>query len=109
LLLGLFLIVDARADTFLGTFGLYSASHSWGVVAAIPTLTVTYILGAFTMVISELVFLRTSPKAHRAEWLALERLAHRDSELLNYEFGDIKRTKRLLDHHSRWQPQAPDY
>ncbi len=97
LLLGIFLIVDSQLDGFLGSFEEYSASHSWGVVAAVPAITITYILGAFVMLLSDLVFQRVSPKLYRAEWIVLERLAIRDSELLNHEFDDIKRTKRLLE------------
>jgi hypothetical protein len=97
LLLGLFLIADSRADSFLGLFEHVSASPAWGVVAAVPTITLTYTLGAFVMVLSDLVFSRLFPKAHREEWRTLERLALRGSDLLNQEFEDIKRTKRLLE------------
>ena len=43
--LGLFLILDAFYFSFFGLFEKYVESASFGVMAAIPTLTFLYILG----------------------------------------------------------------
>jgi hypothetical protein len=56
-LLALLLIVDATQKPgsvfdFLGKAGL---SQAWGIAAAVPVLTVTYILGITMMVISEIL------------------------------------------------------
>ncbi len=97
LMLGLFLIVDARFDGFLKAFETYSASSSWTVIAAVPAVTIAYILGSFVQVLSALVVQRVAPVAQVEEWQALEHLARSGNGILAVEFEEIRRSKKLLE------------
>lgn len=96
-ILGAFLIIDAQFDGFLGEFEKYSGSSSWTAVAAVPAVTFAYILGAFVQLLADLVVRQVSPKAQEEEWLALERLARSQNEILASQFEDLRRSKKLLE------------
>jgi len=52
-LLGAFLFLDGRAPSLFPTFEQYAKTSSWSVVAAIPVLAVSFVLGLSLMVASE--------------------------------------------------------
>jgi hypothetical protein len=97
LIFGAFLIVDASVDSFLGEFERNVALSSWTVVAAVPTVTFAYILGAFIQVLSDVVIRRFSPRALEEELLALEQLARSGSEILAVNYEELRRAKKLLE------------
>jgi hypothetical protein len=45
--LGIFLFVDGRSPQFYPTVEVYAKSTTWGVVAAVPLLAITYVMGLF--------------------------------------------------------------
>jgi uncharacterized membrane protein (DUF485 family) len=97
LILAGFLIVDAFSNDFLPQFTTYAGSNAWPVVAAIPALTFAYIVGAFMLVIADFFFQKFNPVGREKEWLTLEALARAKNELLNRQFEDLVRTKRVLE------------
>ena len=54
-LLGAFLFLDGRAPGLFPTFEQYAKTSSWSVVAAVPVLAVSFVLGLSLMVASERV------------------------------------------------------
>jgi hypothetical protein len=54
-LLGAFLFLDGRAPGLFPTFEQYAKTSSWSVIAAIPVLAVSFVLGLSLMVASERV------------------------------------------------------
>jgi hypothetical protein len=52
-ILGVFLFLDGRAPGFFPTFEQYAKTSSWNIVAAIPVLAVSYVLGLCLMIASE--------------------------------------------------------
>ncbi len=52
-LLGLFLFLDGRAPDLFPTFEQFAKTASWSVVAAVPVLAVSYVLGLSIMIASE--------------------------------------------------------
>lgn len=96
-LLSGFLIVDATTDGFLAEFEKYSKSPAWAVVAAVPAITLAYILGAFIQVISDEIVRKISPSAQLEEWQALESLARSKNEILASQYEELRRSKKLLE------------
>lgn len=97
LLLGMFLIVKGNIIGFLKGFEGESSSSILAMAAAIPAITIAYILGAFVQVISDLVVQIVSEKAQIEEWQALEKLARSESETLAAYFEELRRSKKLLE------------
>src|SRR4029453_16968156 len=54
-LLGAFLFLDGRAPGLFPTVEEYAKTSTWGVVAAVPVLAVSFVLGLSLMVASERV------------------------------------------------------
>lgn len=52
-ILAAFLFLDGRAPDLFPTVELYAKTATWGVVAAIPTLAVSYVIGLSVMIASE--------------------------------------------------------
>jgi hypothetical protein len=52
-LLAVFLFLDGRAPDLFPTFELYAKTSTWSVVAAVPVLAISYVLGLSVMIASE--------------------------------------------------------
>ena len=57
-LLAAFLFLDGRAPELFPTFEKYAKTSTWGVVAAVPVLAISYVLGLSVMITSEHVITR---------------------------------------------------
>src|ERR1039458_3000987 len=66
-LLGVFLFLDGRAPSLFPTFEQYAKTSSWSVVAAVPVLAVSYVLGLSIMIASVGVLTRTWGPSHNSE------------------------------------------
>lgn len=97
LILGAFLIADAVSSRLFSQFESYAASSTWAVVAAVPAITFAYIVGAFTQVIADIVIRRFAPEAEADEWRVIEHLALADSDVLETQFLELRRSKKLLE------------
>jgi hypothetical protein len=54
-LLAVFLFLDGRAPELFPTFELYAKTSTWSVVAAVPVVAISYVLGLSVMIASEQV------------------------------------------------------
>jgi hypothetical protein len=66
-LLGLFLFLDGRAPDLFPTFEQYAKTASWSIVAAVPVLTVSYVLGLSIMIASERAISRVVGFSQKSE------------------------------------------
>ena len=74
LILAAFLFADALSKEFGPYFGIEVESKLWSVVAAVPFITIAYILGAFMLVISDFCFRRFNRTGYEKEWKLIEAL-----------------------------------
>jgi hypothetical protein len=81
----------------LTQFNKYAGSSAWSVVAAVPAITLAYIVGAFMLVIADFLFQHFNRPGYDAEWRLLKMLAQAQSDVLTQQFHDFIRTKRILE------------
>lgn len=95
-LLGIFLILDGRTGVYQITEE-YGKSATWGIVAAIPTLVLTYILGIFAVQAAQLAFsgLRSLHREHEAEELV--QISASKLEPVVNRYLELRRLQSLLE------------
>ena len=78
-LLGVFLFLDGWAPDLFPTFEHYAKTASWGVVAAIPTLAISYVLGLSLMIASERALVMIGGPPQSTEVADVARIGTMDS------------------------------
>jgi hypothetical protein len=79
-LLGIFLLFDGFAPALFPTFEQYAKTSSWGVVAAVPVLAISYVIGLSLMTGAERSLTAIAGLTTTAEALDLARLASGSSK-----------------------------
>lgn len=95
-LLGIFLIVDGRTNAFL-IVEEYSNSSTWGIVAAIPVVVVTYILGVFAGQLAELAFSRLPGFRRQSDEQEFVNVCESAIEPIIERYMELKRLQKLLE------------
>lgn len=89
-------MLDAVDQNFFGQFEQCVGTASFGVIAAIPTLTFQYVIGSLLSICSDFVLQKFNLRGYEGEWGIFVGLAKEGSETLNVAFADLCRKKKIL-------------
>jgi hypothetical protein len=93
--LGLFIMLDALTG-FVFWLESFVKLAIWAVVATIPVLVFAYVLGLLSIVVAEMVFLRTTRASDNSDLDQLFNIAIAENNLLTQRFLETMRFRKLL-------------
>jgi hypothetical protein len=94
---GTFLVLDVYNKSFFKFFEGYVETASFGVIAALPTLALLYILGALISLLSDFIFQLFNSKGYVTEWEMLAKVSRLNNSTLNSVFFDLYRKKKIIE------------
>jgi hypothetical protein len=95
-LLGGFFVLDSTIGIF-SVVEVYGASPAWGILAALPTLVISYVFGLMTVTAAELFFVRFSTLHGPDDGEKLVKLALLGNEALTQRYFELMRTQKFLE------------
>src|ERR1700747_376593 len=95
MLLALLLIFDGIFGNIFSAVEGYSKSEAFGIVAAIPALTIAYMIGMMILTGSELFVMWWFPKSRDKERKNFALIAAARNDILTKQFEDIIRFRRV--------------
>jgi hypothetical protein len=95
-LLGVFLFLDGRTDLFR-VLETYGKSTAWAIVAAVPTLVVSYVMGVFAVTAATLMLSRIRWLYRPEDRSGLITVARFKNEVITSRYLDVSRQRRLLE------------
>jgi hypothetical protein len=95
--LAVFFICDGLLPGFLDEFEYYAGMRSFGVVAAVPILTLLYVIGSIISALSDAVFKRLYPDRYKLDFDILEAIAEMKSDVISAEYQELRRQKRVSE------------
>src|SRR5215207_3831829 len=93
--LGLFIMLDALTG-FVFWLESFVKLAIWAVVATIPVLVFAYVLGLLSIVVAEMVFLRTNRASGDSDLDQLLNIAIAENNLITQKFLEAMRLRKLL-------------
>jgi hypothetical protein len=96
--LGILLILDGRSPAVLGTVERYGNTTTWGIVAAVPLLAITYLLGILVVTAAESLMHTTFGPSFVTETSDLLRIGNfpLDKSALAQGYVQLRQESRLL-------------
>jgi hypothetical protein len=95
--LAVFFVCDGLVPGFRGTVKEYAGMNSFGVIAAIPILTLLYVIGSIVSVLSDAVFKSFYPDRYKLDFDILEAIASKSSDVVSAEYQELRRQKRVSE------------
>jgi len=95
--LAVFFVCDGLLPGFLDEFEYYARMNSFGVVAAVPILTLLYVIGSIVSALSDAVFKGVYPDRYKLDFDILEAIASKNSDVVSAEYQELRRQKRVSE------------
>jgi hypothetical protein len=97
-LLGVFLILDGRAPNLFPTVEVLAKTSTWGIVATVPILAISYLIGLFLLTGGSNVVQLIFGPATGADFADLARLSDLDlgKSVLAQEFSQLRQQSAVL-------------
>lgn len=94
-ILGFFFILDAEGSSVLPTLNEYASTPTWGILAAVPAIAISYLIGQFAVVLVVMCF-DAFAVSHVNEANAILQIGMAKNDFLGQEFSRIKQERDLL-------------
>ncbi|HEY0066136.1 MAG TPA: hypothetical protein VGB46_02195 [Flavisolibacter sp.] len=93
--LGFFFIADASDSNVFHTLNSYASTATWGILAAVPTITISFLIGQFVILLGTfLAGCFTSESFNQVDSILI--ISRTQNEFLSQEYLRIKQEKEML-------------
>jgi hypothetical protein len=95
-ILGVFLFLDGRTNIFQ-VLETYGKSATWAIVAAIPTLVISYVVGVFAVTAAMLMLSQIRWLYLPEDRIGLITVARVGNEMITSRYQELSRRRQLLE------------